>query len=125
MRPSDAAELLGVHPRTVVRWGLAGRLVMCTTASGQHLLDRQDVLALALKRIAAPPVVSEAARHLAEQAHRHSLTRLQAYAVVDGWWPGDLQPGSPADGGAVQPQPGTASPEVGHGPLRRPVPGLR
>lgn len=89
MRPSDAAELLNVHPRTVVRWAQAGRLVSEVTGTGMHLVSRAAVLELARKRTEHAPEVVQAAARLAELAHHHRLTRGQAYALVDGWWPGE------------------------------------
>lgn len=45
--PSEAAELLGVHPITVARWSDEGRLWRTFTAGGQRRYDQAEVKKLA------------------------------------------------------------------------------
>lgn len=41
--PDEAAELLGVTPKTLARWADDGRLWRTFTAGGQRRYDRDDV----------------------------------------------------------------------------------
>ena len=44
--PDEAAEMLGVQPRTVARWSDDGRLWRTFTRGGQRRYDRAEVRAL-------------------------------------------------------------------------------
>lgn len=44
--PDEAAEVLGVEPRTIARWSDEGRLWRTWTAGGHRRYDRAEVKAL-------------------------------------------------------------------------------
>lgn len=46
LTPSEAAELLGVHPRTLSRWEQAGQLHVIRTVGGHRRYRRAEVLAV-------------------------------------------------------------------------------
>lgn len=46
MKPSEAAELFGVDPKTVNRWAAAGKLTVGKTLGGHRRYLRADVLRL-------------------------------------------------------------------------------
>lgn len=46
LTPSEAAELLGVHPRTLSRWEQAGQLHVIRTVGGHRRYRRSEVMAV-------------------------------------------------------------------------------
>jgi excisionase family DNA binding protein len=46
MRPTEVAELFGVDPKTVTRWGRAGKLPSIRTPGGHRRYPREAVMAL-------------------------------------------------------------------------------
>lgn len=55
LSPAEAADLLGVHPRTLSRWEQAGKLHVIRTVGGHRRYRRTEVLALRSAVEGEPP----------------------------------------------------------------------
>lgn len=43
LKPSEVAEMFGVHAKTIVRWAKSGKLPHSKTRGGHRRFDRADV----------------------------------------------------------------------------------
>lgn len=88
MRPKDAGAVLGVAPKTAIRWAQDGRLHAERTAGGNHVFSRYSVMKEADRiRGGVPAMVDQTAHRLAELAAARGLTLAHLQELIAGWWP--------------------------------------